>query len=742
MPIRLADLNPPQREAVTTIDGPLLVLAGAGSGKTRVITYRIAHLLACGARPDQLLAVSFTNKAADEMRERVERLCPPKQARQLTLSTFHSLGLLILKAESAALGMSGGFTIYDTADQLGVVREILRDAKVSDRRIDVKNILSRISRCKNAGLSPAAFIEQLRKARAVSEYDGFAAEVFPRYAERMRALHAFDFDDLLVETLRLLREDAGVRKRWQTRFRYLMIDEYQDTNRCQLDLLRLLCAEHGNLAVVGDDDQSIYGWRGAESRNILEFAQQFPGARVIKLEENYRSTGIILRAANAVIAKNTQRHHKTLWTSRGDGDLIEVIVGPDETAEAAFVAEEIDRLLATRRYQLRDMAVLYRATKQSEPIEEAFRAARIDYRVIGGTAFFERKEVKDAIAYLKVLVYPHDELALRRVINYPARGLGPTAMERLTAAHKQAARQRRDTSLWDTLSAIVRSGAAKAEAKAREQAGLFAPRLGPELVPAPVDSPEVGEPLSDRARAALTGFVDCIQRHRVLLQQAPPGELHAAAERFLRELGVHDDLTRSGPTALQAERRLRSLNDFLASMQRYAERAGAGFDLAGYLNRMSLSSQDDDADDSLRDTVTLSTLHGAKGLEFRVVFFIGVEEELLPHKRSLYPREADQTLASSSPGEDPDGSGQPSDIAEERRLCYVGITRARERLYISWVRQRNGRLDLRCPSRFLDDIPKDAYRERDLEGPPAQNDPDEEARMVREMIERAKAVSA
>ena len=737
MRIRLAELNPPQREAMTTTDGPLLVLAGAGSGKTRVITYRIAYLLARGARPEALLAVSFTNKAADEMRERVERLCPPQQARLLTLSTFHSLGLLILKAEQAALGMSGGFTIYDTSDQLGVLREILRDARVADRRLDIKGILSRISRCKNADLTPAAFIEQLKKARSVTEYDGYTAEVYPRYAERMRALHAFDFDDLLVETLRLLRENEAVRKRWQSRFSHLMIDEYQDTNRCQLDLLRILCERHGNLAVVGDDDQSIYGWRGAETKNILEFSQQFPGAKVIKLEENYRSTGTILRAANAVIAKNTLRHGKTLWTSQGSGELIEVVAAPDEAAEATFVAEQIDHLLASRRYQLRDIAILYRATKQSEAIEEALRQARIDYRVIGGQAFFERKEVKDAIAYLKVLAYPHDEIALRRVVNYPPRGLGPAAMERLTAAHKEARKLRRDSSLWEAMAAIVRCGAAK-DQEAR-QGGLFAPP--PVSRPIETGAPELdlGEVLSDRARAALTAFVDGVQRYRAHILQAGPDKLQSVAERFLREMGVHDDLTRSGPTALQAERRHRSLSDFLASLQRYAERAGPGFDLLGYLNRLALSSQDDDADDSLRDAVTLSTLHGAKGLEFRVVFFIGIEEELLPHKRSLYPREADFTLAGG--GDSGDGA-QPSDIAEERRLCYVGITRARERLYMSWARQRNGRPELRCRSRFLDDVPKDTYRERDLEGPAIKQDPEEEARLIREMIERAKAVSA
>ena len=742
MRIRLSDLNPPQREAVTTIHGPLLVLAGAGSGKTRVITYRIAHLLEQGIRPENILAVSFTNKAAEEMRERVERLCPPKEARLLTLSTFHSLGLLILKAERAALGLSSGFTIYDTSDQLGVIREILRDAHVADRRLEIKAILSRISRCKNAMLTPQLFLEQLRKARFVSEYDGFTAEVYPRYVDRMRALHAFDFDDLLVETLRLLTENDKVRARWQSRFRYLMIDEYQDTNRCQLDFLRLLCEQHGNLAVVGDDDQSIYGWRGAEARNILEFAQQFPGAKVIKLEENYRSTPPILRAANAVIEKNKTRHGKTLWTSREGGEPIDLVAAPDEQAEATFVAETIDYLVAHKRFQLRDIAILYRATKQSEAIEEALRQAHIEYHVIGGTAFFERKEVKDAIAYLKLLAYPHDEIALRRVINYPARGLGPTAMQQLSAVHKQAQQKHKETSLWQVLCALAKAETAKAGA----QGGLFAP--------APAQHREseedgaavtVDEVLSDRARSTLAQFVDRVQRFRAHLQQGGAQNLKELADRYLREMGVHDDLTRSGPTALMAERRHRNLSDFLSNTQRYAEKAGPDFELMGYLNRLSISASEEDADDGLRDSVTLSTLHGSKGLEFRVVFFIGLEEELLPHKRSLYPREADQTLASApQPSETgSDGEGPPSaDIDEERRLCYVGITRARERLFISWCRQRNGRLDLRYRSRFLDDIPEDVLRLRDLEGPPPKIDPQDEERVAREMIERMKALSA
>ena len=756
MRIRLSDLNEPQRQAVVTTEGPLLVLAGAGSGKTRVITYRVAHMLEKGVRPENVLAVSFTNKAADEMRERVERICPPAQARKVTMCTFHALGLQILKQERAALGMPDGFTIYDTADQLGVLREILRSAHLESRKFDVKAILSRISRLKNAGTSPEAFVAQLRKARFVSDYDGFAAELYPRYLERMRSLHALDFDDLLVETLRLLTHNEEVQKRWQTRFRYLMIDEYQDTNRCQLDLLRVLCAGHGNLAVVGDDDQSIYGWRGAESKNILEFAQQFPGAQVIKLEENYRSTGNVLAAANAVIEKNTKRHGKTLWTSRGGGDPITLVTCPDEHAEAKFIAEEISLLLAKRKdLALRDIAVLFRASAQAEAIEEAFREERVDYRLIGGQAFFERKEVKDALAYLKLLCYPHDEISLRRVINYPPRGLGVQAMERLAAAHQAVRKKRRDASLWDVMCALSRAHkAAEAEAapggdtKTLDLFGGGAKAAAPAAAPAPVETaamPEISaagdDVLGPRALGALQRFVDMVQHYRAALRETKGAGLRQLLEQYTTDAGIPDDLTRHSPSVTMAQIRHKNLSNFLDSVQRYADRTGAEFDMLSYLNRLSISAQEEDTDDGLRDEVTLSTLHGSKGLEFRVVFLIGVEEEILPHKRSLYPSEMDFTLASV-----PDGGSvkdQPADIDEERRLCYVGITRAREVLYISWCQTRRGRGELRSQSRFLGDIPPEVLRLRDLEGPApsSQDDAQSEEALARASLDFLKQLT-
>ncbi len=722
MGIRLADLNPPQQKAVITTEGPLLVLAGAGSGKTRVITYRIAHLLEKGVRPESILAVSFTNKAADEMRERVDRLCVGGVARGVMLSTFHALGLLILKQEQAALGMPTGFSVYDTSDQLGVIREILRHAHLDGRKLDVKMIQSRVSRAKNAGLTASDFVSQVRRARFVSEYDGFTAEVYPRYVEKMRALHALDFDDLLVETLRLLQEDERVRKRWQSRFRYLMIDEYQDTNQCQLALLRILCEQHRNLAVVGDDDQSIYAWRGADSRNILQFEKQFPGAQVIKLEENYRSTGGILKAANAVIAKNSARHAKTLWTQRGDGEPIQMVVAPDEDAEAEFVASEIDALVISGKFDLRDIAILFRTSRQLEPIEQALRQARIEYHVIGGQAFFDRKEVKDAMAYLKMLTYPHDELSLRRVINYPPRGIGPQAMEALSQLHLAARKRKHDTSLWEVLRDLC-----------SQKSGSL------DLFEEDSQAPS-HDALPPRVMSSLFRFVRTLQKYQKLYAQAGGGKLKEIAEELLRELNVHDDLVRAGPTMLQSERRLRNLSEFLSSMQRYAEKAGPDFDMLSYLNRLSISSQDEDVDDSLRDEVTLSTLHGAKGLEWKVVFFVGLEEEILPHKRSLAPREADHTIAAQRSSEpSTDGEDQSSDISEERRLCYVGITRARQKLYISRGEMRAGWP--KNPSRFLDDIPEKLTVLRDLEGPAPKQDPQDEEALIRSLIAQSLSVS-
>ncbi len=698
MALRLDELNPPQREAVTTVDGPLLVLAGAGSGKTRVITYRIGHLLDRGVRADDILAVSFTNKAADEMRQRVDKLAGAR-ARRCTLSTFHALGLHILKQEKEALGLPTGFTIYDASDQLGTVKEILRRLYQSDddRRFDAKAILFRISRAKNAFLSPEEYAEQFSDED--HEYDLTAAEVYPHYQAALKSFHALDFDDLICETVRLLDRDEAVRERWARRFRYVMVDEYQDTNRAQFHLLNHLVRAHNNVCVVGDDDQSIYGWRGAEAGHILEFDRHFPGARVVKLEENYRSTPHILDAANAVIAHNKKRHDKRLWTARPPRDKLQLVACADADGEAEFVAGEIEALCATRGYRPRDFAILYRSNVQSKPIEEALRAQSLAYKMIGGQAFFERKEVKDAIAYLKLAIAPRDEISLRRIINYPARGIGPTTIERIAEAAKQ-----RGLPLFDACQ------------KAHELAADAI--LGPSGAAAGAERGEI----KARNRNALSGFCDLVERGRALIASAQngthPGGLKEAARAYLSSAGLQDDLQAAAPTPLAAQKKLDNLEGFLSSLERFEQREGR--DLGAFLHRISLDTKDDDDGHDQSDQVTLVTLHGAKGLEFPVVFLVGMEEELLPHKRTLYP-------------DGPDVLDANVDLGEERRLLYVGITRARELLYLTRARQRSQRSSAkpRSPSRFLDEIPPHLYDARDAETPSTVATPEDEEAFAR-----------
>jgi DNA helicase II / ATP-dependent DNA helicase PcrA len=679
--LRLDDLNAPQREAVTTTQGPVLVLAGAGSGKTRVITYRVAHLLERGVPADQILAVSFTNKSANEMRERVDKLVG-QRAKKVTLSTFHALGLQICKMEKQALGFASGFTIYDASDQLATVRELLRKVSVDDRKFDVKAILFRISRAKNAFLTP----EEYEAQAGDGEYDLIAADLYPKYQDALRSYHALDFDDLICETVRLLDRDDGVRDRWGSRFRYLMVDEYQDTNRAQFQFLNHLCRAHGNVCVVGDDDQSIYGWRGAEAGHILEFEHHFPGAKVIKLEENYRSTPHILDAANAVIKNNAKRHDKRLWTARRPGDKLKLITCEDGEGEARFVAEEIEILCATRGYKASDCAVLYRSNVQAKALEEAMRAQRLDYRVIGGQSFFDRREIKDAIAYLKLALHPRDEISLRRVINYPSRGIGNSTVERL-AAHAQ----KHSVPLWD------------AAARARENSLFGAPRP---------DGPEVDD-LGTKSRTAVTAFVDLIDQGRALLGSSVG--LKEAARQFLEAAGIPDEIRSTSTTGMQAERRLMNLEGLFESLHRFEQREGKNLDQ--FLSRLMLDTKDEDDDDGPKDAVTLVTLHGAKGLEFPVVFLVGLEEELLPHKRTLYPNGPDVT------------DSTVIDLGEERRLMYVGITRARELLYLCRARNRSQRASARprTPSRFLDEIPFELCDAREGAAPPKVAPEDEDA---------------
>ncbi|MGE5187301.1 MAG: ATP-dependent helicase [Acidobacteriota bacterium] len=651
--VDLSKLNPPQYEAASHRDGAILVLAGAGSGKTRVITFRIAHLLAQGVPPHEICAVTFTNKAAEEMRERIAALLQDKEtARQLTIGTFHALGLQILRMERKALGLPRGFAIYDQSDQLGALREAMRQLHDGDRRYDVKAVQTRISLAKNAFISPDEY-----EGNPADDYDEITRHAYPKYQEALRACAAFDFDDLIVEPVRLWQRDDAARQRWAERFRYVMVDEFQDTNRAQLEMVKQLVALHGNLCVVGDDDQSIYSWRGADPTNILRFGELFPGAKIVKLEQNYRSTKNILAAANEVIANNAKRHGKTLWSQMPAGELITHAVAATAEDEAKWIAREIRRLRDEGR-RWSDVAVMYRSNLQAKVLEEELRAAEVPYVMYGGQQFFERKEVKDVIAYLRVALNPRDELALRRVINYPARGIGATTVEKLVAAaHAQHA------TLWGVLATTEVHGAARAGIEAFRTAIA-------------------------RLAAGLTSGADLVHVTRGLIE----------------DIGLHDDLRAASPSLSAAQRRIDNVEGLLGSLARFAQRGKGADQLAEYLRMLSLDSRDEEKHDT-GEKVVLTTLHGAKGLEFPVCFMIGLEEELLPHARSLNPQATDVT--------DPD---HVTDISEERRLCYVGITRAQRKLYLTraCTRVSRGRSMQRTPSRFLLEIPDELLEIRDL----------------------------
>jgi len=679
--VDLAKLNPPQREAAGHVSGPLLVLAGAGSGKTRVITFRIAHLLEMGIPPTAICAMTFTNKAAEEMRERVAGLVNDRQiARKLTIGTFHALGLQILRAERKALGLPRGFVIYDQSDQLGAVREAMRAQRDGDRRYDVKALLTRISLAKNAFVGPEAYVPN-----PADDYDVQTQQVYPKYQEMMRSCAAYDFDDLIVEPVRLFERDAEVGKRWAEKFRFVMVDEFQDTNAAQLRLVKHLVSDHQNLVVVGDDDQSIYSWRGADPTNILRFAELFPGAKVVKLEQNYRSTKTILGAANDVIANNKQRHGKVLWSQHAAGAPITHAVAATAEDEARWVATEIAQLHKDGR-GWQDIAVMYRSNLQAKAVEDELRQASVPYVMYGGQQFFERKEVKDVIAYLRVALNSRDELALRRVINYPARGLGATTVERLVnAAHAKHA------SLWDALRSAVNG------------TGTL-PGMGEDL-PRDDDDPaaktvDVGD-LRGAARNGILELVHVISELGAAIEGGT--DVVTATRTLIEDIRLYDDLREAAGSASAAQRRIDNVEGLLGSLKRFQDKGKGREQLAEYLRMLSLETSEEREDSGER--VVLTTLHGAKGLEFPVCFMIGVEEELLPHIRTLQPQATDQIDADHA-----------TDISEERRLCYVGITRAQKKLYITraCTRVQRGRAMPRTPSRFLLEIPDELLEVIDI----------------------------
>lgn len=659
----ISSLNPQQLKAVTHKGGPLLLLAGAGSGKTRVITCRVAHLLQQGVPGEQILAVTFTNKAAREMRERVQEMVGEQSTKGMQIATFHALCLRILKAHIERLGFKKNFTIYGTADQQRLIRELLREFSSGSTRADADQVLWRISAAKNRLLSAADYPVDQR-----DQLSPLTALVYPRYQQALKAYNAVDFDDLLLFTVRLLEEHTDLLKHYRQRFQYQMVDEYQDTNPVQYRLLRLLAEEHRNLCVVGDDDQSIYGFRGAEIANILDFENDFPGTRVIKLEQNYRSTGTILAAANAVIKHNGQRREKALWTEGGDGAKISYLLCADGEDEGRQVVEQIqaERYRSSRRYG--EFAVLYRTNSQSRNFEEQLRYANIPYVLIGGQQFFDRKEVKDVVAYLRVLQNPADEVNLLRILNYPKRGIGENSIDHIIRHSAETSQ-----SIWTIL-----------------------------------NHPDQITAINDQTRTAIAGFVALITRYRRHFREAT--DLLPKLRELLGELKFTDEIYRQEKDPQAAKRRVENQDEILNSLAVYQERT-AKPTLGGFLERISLANDEitekNDKESKLDlDAITLMSLHSSKGLEFPVVFLAGLEEGFLPHLKSI--RES-------------------FDIDEERRLCYVGITRAQQQLLLLGARQRRkyGKLEQREPSRFLAEIPADLLAQSDSEQPTST--PEQEA---------------
>jgi DNA helicase-2/ATP-dependent DNA helicase PcrA len=634
----LADLNPAQREAVLHTEGPVLVVAGAGSGKTRVLTRRIAHLLgAVGVKPPEILAITFTNKAAGEMRERVGDLVGPP-ARAAWVMTFHSACGRILRREAQRLGYRSNFTIYDQADQIRLVKRCLEELERDPKRFTPRGIHSQISNAKNTLVSPEEYTE-----RVASFYDQTVAEVYDLYQKRLFASNAVDFDDMLFLTVDVLERFPEAREKWQEAFHYILVDEYQDTNHAQYRLLQLLAEKHRNVFAVGDPDQSIYGFRGADIRNVLEFEHDFPGSYSIALEQNYRSTQHILDAANGIISHNRERKEKNLWSELGDGDPVRVIEVEDEHAEARYVAAEI-ALLVEEGFSGSEVAVFYRTNAQSRVLEDVLVRQGIAYQVIGGPRFYERAEIKDLVAYLQVLDNPYDAVSLLRIANRPRRGIGDSSLARL-----QTWADQREISLWE----------ATAEA---ENAGVGA-------------APQ-------KALKAFRGIIES------LMSAAMELEVPELIEEVLARSGYMESL--EAERTIEAQGRMENLQELVSVAREWREQA-QDTTLSAFLQEVSLYSDQDEirGDGSL---VTLMTLHNAKGLEFRAVYLIGMEEGIFPHSRSI----------------------EEQGIEEERRLCYVGMTRARERLTLLHASSRMlyGGRNHNLPSRFLDELP-DSHVERE-----------------------------
>jgi len=625
----LFDLNPQQLEAVKTTHGPVLILAGAGTGKTRVITTRIAYLLHEGIPADKILAVTFTNKATTEMYERVTTMIDKVEVRKLTICTFHALCVRILRQDINKLDYKTNFSIYDEGDQLGLIRKIISRVAAKDEKLEPIAARNFISKAKN------------QHWKIIHSEQTLLAAVLHRYQEELKALNVVDFDDLLILTVRLLDEHEEIREKWVKRFEFVMVDEFQDTNSLQMQLVRQLGSNHRNVCVVGDDDQSIYGWRGAEISNILEFEHHFPDPKIVKLEQNYRSTSAILGAANSIIRHNSHRRPKSLWSENGDRTKVRVVPIPDDREEANFVVGEIQELQMSKQCLWSEFAVIFRMNAQSRLFEENLRRLQIPYRIIGGRSFFERREVKDLLAYLTCLANPQDDASLLRIINTPTRGIGATTIEL----------------------AIQESNTTKK--------GMFDV----------LQSDSFQQLLPQRTRESIRNFTALIDEFETKVTQ-PLVNLSDIVNDLLRRIDYFADLRRGCKTPEEALNREENVQEMVRALAQYEGRSNDG--LSGFLAEVALDQDREEVSQDKRDGVTLITFHAAKGLEFHNVFLVGVEEGVLPHDRSK----------------------REGNLDEERRLFYVGITRARQTLTITHClnRLKYGNAFPCSPSSFLKDL--------------------------------------
>lgn len=637
------ELNPEQCEAATTINGPVLVLAGAGTGKTRVITFRIAYMLEQGIAPEHILGLTFTNKAAREMKERLAQLVNETVAKQVTLGTFHSFCIRILRQEIRVLNYTTNFTVADDTDQKGLVKQAIAELGYNSDIIDPKSVSSYIGDMKNQLIEPdhAARI-------ADSELDSRQAAVYRQYQELLENQNMIDFDDMLMFVVKIFTEHPDILERYRTNYKYVMVDEYQDTNDAQFKLLEMLVAKYHNLCVVGDDDQSIYGWRGANISNILDFPQIFKHTKQVRLEQNYRSTNKILQSANAVIAGNSNRYDKNLWSNRGDGENIKIVKNLNADQEAQFIADYIEELKSNNsRLKYSDFALLYRSNHLSRVLEAVLRRSNIPYRLVGGQEFFKRKEVKDAVAYLKLIVNPKEDQSLLRILSTPPRGLGTKAATRLKdlqhVVFMPFAKLLEESAFLDSMSANASKSAIK--------------------------------------------FSQCLKKHQAIF--AKPGALAKKVSDFLDEIGYLHGLQRIYKNIKDAEKRQDNVLEFISAIADFERNAEGSPTLAEYLESYALLEENDRTEDDAEhgNTVTLSTIHASKGLEYPVVFLSAMERNIFPHERAEAERRLD----------------------EELRLFYVAITRAKDNLIISYTTERTqrGMTKRQRPSHFLESLPKE-----------------------------------